>query len=166
METLLCILIANICLNPLIFWLIVILVTAVIEGMTVSLTSIWFTFGALCAAIAYLCACSFTAQIVVFLVVSLLSLILSFKFRPIRNFLSHQVISTNYEASVGQTALVIKEVSSQPGAVVGQIKIKQQVWSAVARSKAGQIQCFAPGTLVKVVAIKGVHAIVDTLDDK
>lgn len=166
METLLCVLIENIRLNLLIFWLAVILLTALIEGMTVSLTSIWFTFGALCAAIAYWCGCSFTAQIVVFLVVSLSSLILSFKFRPIRKFLSHQVIATNYEASVGQTALVIKEVSSQPGAVVGQIKIKQQVWSAVARSKAGQIQCFAPGTLVKVVAIKGVHAIVDTLDDK
>lgn len=51
-------------------WLIAFVVFLVVEGMTASLTSIWFAGGALAALVAQVCGASLRPQLAVFVIVS------------------------------------------------------------------------------------------------
>ena len=58
------------------FWLIAMVLFGVLEAVTVGLTSIWFAVGALAALIAASFEAAVLVQIVIFLVVSFLTLLL------------------------------------------------------------------------------------------
>ena len=61
-------------------WIAAAIVFLVIEGMTASLTSIWFAAGSVAALIAYLLKAEIVTQFIVFLIVSLLSIVLIKKY--------------------------------------------------------------------------------------
>ena len=140
----------------LILWIAAAVVFAVIEAATAQILTLWFCIGSIGAIIAYALGASLTVQIVVFVAVSLLTLVIA---RPyLRRFTRTKVQPTNLDMCIGQQALVTERISNLDG--TGQAKIRGTIWTA--RSSDGAV--IEPGALVKVLSIEGVKLIVASDD--
>lgn len=133
-------------------WLVVFLVLAVIEMLTLSLYFVLMSVGALAAIAAYLFHADFWLQVVIFCVVALAMTVLV---RPVaishlRRGPADQL--TNVERLIGHDALVMEPVSSNAGLV----KIGGDIWSARVRN--GEV--LPAGASVQVASIDGATAIV------
>ena len=138
-----------------VFWLIVGVIFAVSEALTVGLVTIWFAGGAVVALIAALLGAGIPVQIVLFLLVSIGLLVTTRKIFV--NKLQTGKTKTNVDALVGEEAKVLTAIKPfEPGSV----KLKGQEWTAVAKDDTLTI---ASGDVVKVVAIEGVKAVVKPL---
>ncbi len=136
-----------------IFWLVVLIITIVVEVITMGLTSIWFAGGALVAVIAAALHAPLVVQIVLFLLVSLLLLFFT---RPIAvKYFNRDRVRTNAESLIGRQAIVISEIDNLQG--IGQVTVGGQEWSA--RSHDSGIK-LPVGAVVDIVAINGVKLIV------
>lgn len=136
-----------------IFWLVVLIISIVVEAISLGLTSIWFAGGAVVAVIAAALNAPLFVQIILFLAVSLLLLFFT---RPVAvKYFNKDRIRTNVESMVGRQAIVISEVNNLQG--TGQVTVGGQEWSA--RSNDDKIR-LAVGAVVKVIAINGVKLIV------
>ena len=92
-------------------WLAVIVITAVIEIITVGLTSIWISGGALAALIVCLMGGHPGLQIAVFFVVTFILLYFT---RPwAKKYLESRKVATNYEECIGKEVRVIEEVDNR-----------------------------------------------------
>lgn len=135
-----------------VIWLIIAAVCGIIEALTMGLTTIWFTGGAIMASIAAMAGLSLIVQIVVFLVVSV---ILIYFTRPIaKKKLKIGNEKTNVDALVGREALVTETIEPFH---TGQAKVDGLVWSAVSKENHSTIQS---GTMVTINGIEGVKLIV------
>ena len=134
------------------FWLVVGIIFAVSEALTVGLVTIWFTGGAVVALIASLLGASTPIQVILFLLVSIVLLVTTRKIFVKK--LKTGMTKTNVDALIGEEAKVLTAIKPfEPGSV----KLKGQEWTAVAKDDTLTI---ASGEIVKVVAIEGVKAIV------
>ena len=134
------------------FWLIVGIIFAVSEALTVGLVTIWFTGGAVVALVAALLGAGIPVQVVLFFIVSIGLLVTTRKIFV--NKLKTGGTKTNVDALVGEEAKVLTEIKPfEPGSV----KLKGQEWTAVAKDDTLTI---ASGDIVKVVAIEGVKVVV------
>ena len=133
-------------------WLIAAVILALIEALTLGLTTIWFAGGALAAVIAALLGLPVAAQVVIFVVVSLLLLVLTrpWALRHFKRGLEH----TNIDAVVGREALVTGEI--RPFGT-GEVRLNGLAWGA--RSSDNR-DILAEGTVVRVVGVEGVKLIV------
>lgn len=132
-----------------IIWIVLIIIFAAIEIITVGLTSIWFAGGALAALICYAAGLSEAGQFVVFVVVSLILLCFT---RPwaIR-FLKPHLIKTNYEQVIDENVCLTETVDNLKG--TGTAVYKGQEWTARAYEDR---KVFEAGSIVKVKEIRGV----------
>lgn len=131
-------------------WLGVVLVFGATEAATLSLTSIWFSFGALPAMIAATFGAPFGVQFALFIVCSLLLLIFT---KPIvKKFMRRE--KTNVDAVVGQQVLVTTDIQNDQS--TGEVKIGGLLWTA--RSADGDP--ISKGEHVRVIAVEGVKVIV------
>ena len=136
-------------------WLVMIVFLLIAEAMTAQIVSIWFVMGALAAFIVSLIAPANVAlQLVVFLILSLLTLILA---RPLvsRVMLPKQAEPTNADRVIGQTAIVAQEINNGEGR--GLVNVAGQIWSA----RTANQSVAAEGTEVKILSIQGVKLIVE-----
>ena len=134
-------------------WLILCLVLAGVEAVTVQLVSIWFALGALAAMLPAILGTNFTVQLSVFVVVSVLLLAVT---RPlVKKKLAVKKVETNAKAVIGQVGVVTEEVT----AVQGRVEVDDLSWSA--RSQTGEP--IAPGEEVLVKEIQGVKLIVERI---
>lgn len=136
-------------------WIGFAIIMAVCEAATTQLVSIWFVLGAICAAITTVFTPSILIQLAVFLVVTLISMLVT---RPLVKKLRNKnaVQTTNSDSLIGKIGVTLTDISDAQS--VGQVKISGKEWSA--RSD------FAPilkNTKVKVLAIEGVKLIVEPL---
>ena len=136
-------------------WIGFAIIMAVCEAATTQLVSIWFVLGAICAAITTVFTPSILIQLAVFLVVTLISMLVT---RPLVKKLRNKnaVQTTNSDSLIGKIGVTLTDISDVQS--VGQVKISGKEWSA--RSD------FAPilkNTKVKVLAIEGVKLIVEPL---
>lgn len=136
-------------------WIGFAIIMAVCEAATTQLVSIWFVLGAICAAITTVFTPSILIQLAVFLVVTLISMLVT---RPLVKNLRNKnaVQTTNSDSLIGKIGVTLTDISDAQS--VGQVKISGKEWSA--RSD------FAPilkNTKVKVLAIEGVKLIVEPL---
>lgn len=132
-------------------WLVLIVLFLGMEGVTVSVISLWFAIGALAALMA-----SFFApvgwQIGVFLVVSCLLLA---SLRPIaRKYLKPKIVKTNVDSVIGTVGLVTADIDNI--SACGEVKLGGIHWSA--RSTSGEP--IAMGTKIRVDRIEGVKVFV------
>ena len=105
------------------FWLIAMVLFGVLEAVTVGLTSIWFAVGALAALIAALFEAAVLVQIVIFLVVSFLTLLLV---RPLaQRYINDRKEATNADRVIGQEAVVIQTINNLKGE--GQVSVSGAV---------------------------------------
>lgn len=133
-------------------WLSVFLVLAVIEMLTLDLFFIMMAGGALAALASYFVGAPLWLQIVIFCVVALLMIVFvrPLGLRRLRRGPADQ--RTNVERLLGQSALVLEDVSETAGLV----KIGGDTWSA--RTRGGTV--LQSGRRVLVSEIDGATAIV------
>lgn len=136
-------------------WLVVFLILAVIEMLTLDLFFIMMSVGALAALIADVLGAPLWVEVIVFCAVALAMI---FFVRPIA--LRHLRkgpgdLRTNVDRLIGHSAVVIAPVSAD----AGQVKIGGDIWSA--RSHNGEP--VPVGSDVEVVAIDGATAVVATV---
>lgn len=135
-----------------IFWLIVIVVMAVIEIITMGLTTIWFAGGALIAFIAGLLGANLLIQIILFVVVSVILLAVT---RPLAvEYLNKDRTKTNIDSLIGETAIVLEEINNLKAQ--GQVSIRGQEWTA----RSADETIIAKDSLVEIVEISGVKLLV------
>lgn len=136
-----------------ILWLVVLIVSIVVEIISLGLTSIWFAGGAIVALILSAVSLPLWLQILVFLVVSIVLMIFT---RPIAvKYFNKDRVRTNVESLIGRQAIVISEVSNLQG--IGQVTVGGQEWTARSEDDNKDL---AVGTVVQVVAVNGVKLIV------
>ena len=133
------------------FWIVAAVILIIIEALTLGLTTIWFAGGAIAAAIAAMITSSLIIQIAVFLIVSI---ILLFMTKPLRNKLRIGKEKTNVEAIIGKTGFVIETISP---AAFGQAKIGGIMWTSAAADPEAVIES---GTEITVIGVEGVKLIV------
>ena len=134
-------------------WLVLAIVLAITELVTAGLTTIWFSVGALASLLLVLCGVdNITVQIVVFVLVSLLSLIAT---RPlVKKYINKKVQPTNADRCIGKEAFVTEEINNILSK--GAVKINGIEWSA--RSEDDSV--IENGVKVKIISIDGVKVIV------
>ena len=109
-----------------VFWLVVLALCAIVELITMGLTSVWFAGGALIAAlIAFICP-YFWVQIVAFIIVSVVLLVFT---KPIAvKYFNKGRIKTNADSLIGQRAIVVSEIDNLKG--IGEVTVSGLDWSA------------------------------------
>ncbi len=141
-------------MNPQILWLVLLVVFAVLEGVTAGLVSIWFCAGSLAALIATWLGASLPVQIGLFVVISLIAMAI---IRPVaRKWFQPRLQKTNADRILEQEGVVAEEIDNLRGQ--GQVKIGGILWTA----RAAREEIIPAGTRVRVVRIEGVKAIVTT----
>ena len=137
-----------------IIWFVAFLLLLIIEIVTINLVTIWFAFGAIAAMITTMFTDSVIIQVVVFLIVSILSLILT---KPVmKAFKKFEIQPTNSDRVIGKTGEVIKDISDNE---YGEVKVIGTVWTATSKQK------ISVGEKVRVVSIDGVKLIVEKEED-
>lgn len=141
-------------------WIIILVISVIVEAITIDLVSIWFSFGAAVALIGYFVGLSETIQIVIFAVVSILSIIVC---RPLsKKYLRGNTIKTNLDRVIGQHCLVTETITADNK---GEIKVMGTLWMAESLDN----ETIEVGTYAQVVSIEGAHVVVKKIemgDDK
>lgn len=133
-------------------WFILLLLFSIGEAVTVGLTSVWFAIGALGALLCALAGGNVWVQVLVFVVLSGVSLALV---RPLaKKYLTPGYSATNADRVIGQEAVVTQTIDNLRGQ--GQVNIAGQVWTARSQDEAA----IPEGTLVQVLRIEGVKVFV------
>lgn len=136
-------------------WTLLAIVFIIAEGMTMGLTTIWFALGALAALVAAALKLNIVIQVLVFLAVSILSLVYT---RPVAmRVLKIGSTKTNAASLVREKGIVTKAIEAYN---TGQVKVKGQIWTA--KGIAAEIQ-INEGVEIEVVEIDGVKLIVKPL---
>ena len=132
-------------------WVALFVIFAVIEGLTLGLTTIWFALGALVMVFLSFLPIPLPFQIIIFLTISAILLYFT---RPlaIKKFKTGKE-KTNVDSLVGMNALVTKKITEFDR---GEVKLNGQIWSA----KTQDGSTLEEGIKCEVVRIEGVLAIV------
>ena len=128
----------------------------ILEGISVQLTSVWFAFGSIVAMfLAIFHVKSVSVQIIVFLAVSLVTLIAT---RPLtKKLLSKKKQPTNADRNIGQIAIVTEGIENLKDK--GAVKVNGVVWTA--KNTADDL--IPAGEKVRILRIEGVKLIVEKI---
>ena len=133
-------------------WLILFVVFAVLELISLGLTCIWFAVGALAGCITALITDNWIIQSIVFIIVTVVVLIF---LRPIAvKYINNKAEKTNVDSLIVKKVKVLEDIDNLNAK--GQVSIDGMEWTA--RSEDGSE--IKKDALVEVVAIEGVKAIV------
>lgn len=133
-------------------WLVLLVAFLVFEAISVAITSIWFAVGALAALICSLLGGPLWLQIVLFFLVSILSLILT---KPlVKKYVNSAAVSTNFDRIIGMDAVVTDEINNLKAR--GAVLVDGKTWTA----RSSDESVIEKDSIVKVVKIDGVKLIV------
>ncbi|WP_050638520.1 NfeD family protein [Candidatus Stoquefichus sp. SB1] len=136
-------------------WAIVLVVSVIVEAITVDLVSIWFGLGALAALIGEACGLSQVLQVVIFTIISVVCIFVS---RPLaKKYLRGNTIKTNLDRVIGKHCLVTETITADNK---GEVKVMGNLWAATSLNNE-RIQV---GEYAEVVSIEGAHVIVKKLN--
>lgn len=137
-----------------IVWLILLVIFAIIEAATLGLATVWFAIGSAVSMVMDLCGAPLYAQIIAWIVVSLVSFIICFIWiRPKIDRKGRGTEPTNADRVIGMEGIVTKDIDPIEGK--GQVKVIGQVWSAKSEHPISE------GTKVKVLSLEGVKIVVE-----
>ncbi len=137
-------------------WLAVIVVTIVIEIITVGLTSIWLTGGGLAALIVCLLGGHWGLQLAVFFIVTF---VLIYFTRPwALKYIESRKTATNYEEVIGKTVRIIEAVDNVRE--TGKAIYNGMEWTARAEEDA---ETFSVDEQARVVKVQGVKLILEKI---
>lgn len=130
-------------------WLIIVIVLAVIEAMTINLVSVWFIASALISLFLSFFVDSFYIQFAVFVLLGLVFMLIT---RPIlKSKFGKSNVKTNLDRVIGMKGIVTEGISKL---TVGEVKVDGKVWSAISDKK------IEAGTTIIVEALDGVKLVV------
>lgn len=126
-------------------WFMLAIVLIFVEIATVNLVCIWFAIGCLLAGIVGLITDNTMIQVGIFLIVSILSLILTKPF--IKKLRPKGIVRTNLDRVIGQIGIVTSDIDKlEPG----EVKVDGKKWMAVSDTK------IKKDSKVEILAIDGV----------
>ena len=131
-------------------WFVSFIILLFIELVTVNLVTIWFALGALAAMIVSLFVDSYIIQIVVFIIVSIVSL--AGTKAVVKKFKSFRTTPTNSDMVIGKSGVVTKKIENNK---YGEVKVYSNIWTATSDCE------IDVGTKIKVLSIEGVKLIVE-----
>ena len=135
-------------------WLIAAIVLAVIELSTMGLVTIWFAIGAVVAMIAAIIGAGLLAQLILFVIVSLIVLVAA---RPLaEKYVNHNVKKTNIDAAIGRKLIAKTDIDNLKG--TGKVDMEGSTWLAASSDDEVTIPA---GTEVVVVKVVGAKLIVE-----
>lgn len=144
-------------MKAIVFWLCAMIALGILEAVTVSLVSIWFTGGSLAALIAAAFGAPLWLQFGLFLVVSAALLV---GLRPLAaKHYREDGTATNVNANIGKQAIVVQPIDNLRG--TGRVMIGSVDWTA--RSADGSV--IEKDALVRVLRIEGVKVCVERVKD-
>ena len=142
----------------LIFWIAMLVILIVVEAVTAQMVTIWFAAGALAALVVALLNGPLWLQIVLFLLISLLSLL---AIRPLASkYLNSKVEPTNADRIIGAETRVVEPIDNLQA--TGAVRISGMVWSARSENDTP----IPEGTLVRVLRIEGVKVYVEEIKEE
>ncbi len=133
------------------FWIGALLVFLIVEAMTTSLVSIWFALGSFVAGICSLLGLSETGCILVFAIVSAVSVFIFKKFYNKNIAPKHE--PTNADRLIGKIGTVESAIDPIKG--TGSVIIEGRLWSAKAKAY------IEKDTVVEIKEISGVKLVVE-----
>lgn len=133
------------------FWIGAFVVFLIVEAATTTLVSVWFAVGALAAAVCTYLGLDTTGCVLVFLVVSAVTLALFKKFYTKNINVKHE--PTNADRLIGEKGIVEGDIRPLSGE--GTVKVKGNLWSAKAEEE------IEKGSVVRVKRIEGVKLVVE-----
>ena len=135
-------------ITPMLFWLGATIILAIFEIFSMGLTTIWFALGAFFAFLSALLGAALPLQIVIFILISVLSLLLV---RPLSlKYLNSRVSKTNIDALIGRQVLVTKDIDNKHEQ--GTVSMDGTTWNARCTSDDERI---AKGEMVFIHRIEG-----------
>lgn len=137
-------------------WLIIAGACLIAEVFTVGFLLFFPGIGAIIAFIAALLGATFTLQVIIFVISTILLIIF---IRPIiaKMFKRKTPTPMNSESLIGKTGFVLKQIE---GDKKGQVKVAGEIWSAVCKED----QVIEEDSKIIVKEIKGVKLFVDKLN--
>ncbi len=138
-------------------WVAITAVSAIVEFVTVELVSIWFTCGGIIAMISYAAKAPYWAQIIVF-VLSSIVLMVVFRKLTIRHLLKSVQGKTNLDNIIG---MCVYADEGADGDGDGTLHIRDVVW----QFRSVDNSPISAGNKVEIVDIKGNKLIVKKIDD-
>lgn len=137
-------------------WLGIIVVAIIVEIITTDLVSIWFAAGGTVALIAQLFNLSSTIQIILFVIVTTVTIII---LRPIaKKYLRTNTEKTNYDRVIGQHGLVTKTITAD---TKGEVKVMSTSWLATSINN----DTINAGDYCEIMAIEGAHLVVAKIEE-
>ena len=137
-------------------WLAVIILTIIIEIITVGLTSIWLTGGGIAALVVCLLGGHWGLQLAVFFVVTF---ILIYFTRPwALKYIESRKTATNYEEVIGKTVRIIEDVDNVKE--TGKAIYNGMEWTDRAKV---DTETFSMDEQARVVGVQGVKLILEKI---
>ena len=124
------------------FWVIVILLLAIIEVMTINLVTVWYVASAIIALITSFFIDNFTIQFAIFVILGTIFLITTKK--TLDKLVKEKHEKTNLDRVVGMKGIVTEDISKNK---IGAVKVDGKEWSATSNKK------ISKGEVVKVLEI-------------
>lgn len=136
-------------------WIIIFLILLFIELVTINLVTIWFAIGAIFAYITTFLTDNFTIQLIVFIVVSIISLLAT---KPLtKKIRKRKYEPTNLDRVIGKEGVVTKDISKNS---YGEVKVQGSIWTATSKKE------IIKGVQVKVLKIDGVKLLVEEVKEE
>src|SRR5690554_2984990 len=110
----------------LILWIVLIVITIIIELETSDLITVWFTLGAIAALISSAFDADPMLQVAIFIGVSLILIVLT---RPLtKKMMKTEIVRTNADKVIGMQAVVTKVINPDE---IGEVKVDNSLWRAI-----------------------------------
>lgn len=136
-------------------WMISFIVLVLIEIFTINLVTIWFAIGALISFFVSLCTENIGLEILIFIVVSLITLL--FTKKAVNKIKDKEMIPTNLDRVIGQTGIVTEKIKPlEPG----EVKVDGKKWTAIADEE------IDINDEVKILSINGVKLKVEKIREE
>ena len=132
------------------FWLVLFVILALFELVTVNLVSIWFAIGAIIATFVSLVTDNIMIHLAVFTITSILLLLLTKPF--VKKIKRKDVVPTNLDRVIGKVGVVTEKIEKDG---IGEVKVLGKRWSAYSDKEIKE------NCKVKVLSINGVKLKVE-----
>lgn len=137
-------------------WLGIIIVSIIIEIITVDLVSIWFGAGAVVALIADLLGASQIIQIALFVIVTAILIVAT---RPVaKKYLRTNIEKTNFDRVIGKHGLVTRTITADNK---GEVKVMSTSWLASSLDNT----TINEGDYCEIIAVEGAHLVVKKIEE-
>ncbi len=138
-------------------WIGIIILSVVVEALSVQLVSVWFAFGGLGGLITYSAGGEIWLQIVIALVVTVICLIIS---KPLVSKMKKRggEVRTNADRNIGEHGIVTNIIL--PDSIEGRVKLMGNSWAAVSADN----KTIEEGTKVVVEKIEGAKLVVSIIN--